>query len=88
MLAGLKRESPTIGGARRGCTPSPFTPAACCNLSPARAQLLRQGQLVEEDLVVQPNDMLVPVHTYDRLPMYFIYAGALAALRFSHCSAS
>eukprot|EP00197_Chlamydomonas_leiostraca_P015336 CAMPEP_0202861036 /NCGR_PEP_ID=MMETSP1391-20130828/2572_1 /ASSEMBLY_ACC=CAM_ASM_000867 /TAXON_ID=1034604 /ORGANISM="Chlamydomonas leiostraca, Strain SAG 11-49" /LENGTH=647 /DNA_ID=CAMNT_0049540355 /DNA_START=61 /DNA_END=2004 /DNA_ORIENTATION=- len=42
---------------------------------PARIKLLRGGVVHEEDIRVTPNDALVPVHTYDRLPTYFIYAG-------------
>ncbi len=30
---------------------------------------------MEASFVVHPNEMLVPVHTYDRLPTYFIFAG-------------
>jgi hypothetical protein len=51
-----------------------FLPVCCCWL---HSQLLREGAVVEEDIMLQPNDMLVPVHTYDRLPAYYIFAGAV-----------
>ncbi|KAL6765377.1 trypsin family [Haematococcus lacustris] len=41
----------------------------------ARVKLLREGKVREIEVVMQPNDMLVPVHSYDKLPTYFIYAG-------------
>ncbi|GFH06045.1 trypsin family [Haematococcus lacustris] len=40
----------------------------------ARVKLLREGKVREIEVVMQPNDMLVPVHSYDKLPTYFIYA--------------
>ncbi|GLI61623.1 hypothetical protein VaNZ11_004041 [Volvox africanus] len=41
----------------------------------AKVKVLREGQVLSYDLVVTPNDLLVPVHCYDRLPSYFMYAG-------------
>ena len=38
-------------------------------------QILRDGEQQEHDIELHPNDLLVPVHTYDRLPHYVIYAG-------------
>ena len=43
----------------------------CCLL----LQILRSGQVMEFDLNVYPNDVLVPVHQYDRLPSYYIFGG-------------
>jgi hypothetical protein len=51
-------------------TVPPWNTSSCLSL-----QLLRGGQIIEAEFVCSPNDMLVPVHTYDRLPTYFIYAG-------------
>ncbi|GFR50891.1 hypothetical protein Agub_g13182, partial [Astrephomene gubernaculifera] len=41
----------------------------------ARVKVLRDGQELCYDLAVTPNDLLVPVHCYDRLPSYFMFAG-------------
>ncbi|GIM10261.1 hypothetical protein Vretimale_14052 [Volvox reticuliferus] len=41
----------------------------------AKVKVLREGQVLSYDLAVTPNDLLVPVHCYDRLPSYFMYAG-------------
>lgn len=38
-------------------------------------KVLRKGEIHEYDIPVQPLDTLVPVHKYDQLPSYFIYAG-------------
>lgn len=36
-------------------------------------QVLREGRVLElDDLMVTPNELLVPVHCYDRLPSYFM----------------
>ena len=48
--------------------------APCAGLS-LGAQLLRDAKVIEQEVLLQPNDMLVPVHTYDRLPSYLIFAG-------------
>lgn len=48
--------------------------APCSGLSLC-AQLLRDAKVIEQEVLLQPNDMLVPVHTYDRLPSYLIFAG-------------
>eukprot|EP00955_Chlamydomonas_euryale_P090597 364557-Chlamydomonas_euryale.AAC.9 len=37
--------------------------------------LLRNGSQCEHNVDLHPNEMLVPVHTYDRLPSYYIFAG-------------
>ncbi len=37
--------------------------------------MLRDGEVLSFDLPVAPNDLLVPVHCYDRLPSYYMYAG-------------
>lgn len=37
-------------------------------------------------MLLQPNDMLVPVHTYDRLPSYLIFAGEGRARGVLTCS--
>jgi hypothetical protein len=39
------------------------------------AQVLRGGESLEYDLQLDPLQTLVPVHKYDQLPSYFIYAG-------------
>ncbi|KXZ41883.1 hypothetical protein GPECTOR_252g630 [Gonium pectorale] len=39
------------------------------------AKVLREGQVLSYDLTVTPNDLLVPVHCYDRLPSYYMFAG-------------
>ncbi|KAG2444359.1 hypothetical protein HXX76_001115 [Chlamydomonas incerta] len=41
----------------------------------AKLKVLREGQQLVFDMAVTPNDLLVPVHCYDRLPSYFMYAG-------------
>ncbi|PNW88079.1 hypothetical protein CHLRE_01g013300v5 [Chlamydomonas reinhardtii] len=41
----------------------------------AKLKVLRDGQQLVFDMPVTPNDLLVPVHCYDRLPSYFMYAG-------------
>lgn len=38
-------------------------------------QVLRSGEELEYEVVMQPLQTLVPVHKYDQLPSYFIYAG-------------
>ncbi|MEW5297330.1 MAG: hypothetical protein WDW36_000546 [Sanguina aurantia] len=38
-------------------------------------KVLRDGAPLEFNVDVQPNDQLVPVHQYDRLPSYYIFAG-------------
>eukprot|EP00798_Chlamydomonas_sp_ICE-L_P019921 gene19921-26625_t len=38
-------------------------------------KLLRDGKVQNHEVVVHPNELLVPVHTYDRLPSYLIFAG-------------
>jgi hypothetical protein len=38
-------------------------------------QVLRGGEELEYDLTLEPLQTLVPVHKYDQLPSYFIYAG-------------
>jgi hypothetical protein len=38
-------------------------------------QVLRSGAVLEYDLQLDPLQTLVPVHKYDQLPSYFIYAG-------------
>jgi hypothetical protein len=43
--------------------------------TPLFPQVLRDGQVLEYDIVLSPLDSLVPVHKYDQLPSYFIYAG-------------
>lgn len=43
--------------------------------STGRVKLLRDGLVSEHEVELRPNDMLVPVHTYDRLPSYLIFAG-------------
>ena len=40
--------------------------------SKATVKVLRDGKPLVFDLVVTPNDLLVPVHCYDRLPSYFM----------------
>lgn len=39
------------------------------------AQVLRSGEELEYEIEMQPLQTLVPVHKYDQLPSYFIYAG-------------
>lgn len=41
----------------------------------AKVTVLRDGEVLSFDLPVAPNDLLVPVHCYDRLPSYYMYAG-------------
>jgi hypothetical protein len=41
----------------------------------ARVKVLRDGEVMEFDTILQPVESLVPVHQYDKLPSYFIYAG-------------
>lgn len=43
----------------------------CC----VRMQVLRSGDELEYEIEMQPLQTLVPVHKYDQLPSYFIYAG-------------
>ncbi|WIA37685.1 hypothetical protein OEZ86_014578 [Tetradesmus obliquus] len=43
--------------------------------STARVKVLRGGSVLEYDLQLDPLQTLVPVHKYDQLPSYFIYAG-------------
>jgi hypothetical protein len=43
--------------------------------SPAHLKVLRDGTELEYDVVIAPLEALVPVHKYDQLPSYFIYAG-------------
>ncbi|KAF6257274.1 trypsin-like cysteine/serine peptidase domain-containing protein [Scenedesmus sp. NREL 46B-D3] len=43
--------------------------------STARVKVLRDGSSLEYDLQLDPLQTLVPVHKYDQLPSYFIYAG-------------
>ena len=38
-------------------------------------QVLRDGQVLDYDIPLSPLDSLVPVHKYDQLPSYLIYAG-------------
>eukprot|EP00878_Enallax_costatus_P026753 GHUV01028740.1.p1 GENE.GHUV01028740.1~~GHUV01028740.1.p1 ORF type:complete len:293 (+),score=101.63 GHUV01028740.1:117-995(+) len=38
-------------------------------------QVLRSGKELEYDIQLEPLQTLVPVHKYDQLPSYFIYAG-------------
>lgn len=38
-------------------------------------QVLRGGKEFEYDIALDPLQTLVPVHKYDQLPSYFIYAG-------------
>jgi hypothetical protein len=46
------------------------------NLTPfLTLQVLRGGDVLEYDLQLDPLQTLVPVHKYDQLPSYFIYAG-------------
>jgi hypothetical protein len=37
--------------------------------------VLRDGEVKEFDIMLQPVESLVPVHQYDKLPCYYIYAG-------------
>lgn len=37
--------------------------------------MLRSGEELEYEIEMQPLQTLVPVHKYDQLPSYFIYAG-------------
>jgi hypothetical protein len=39
--------------------------------------VLRDGQVLSYDMSVTPNDLLVPVHCYDRLPSYYMFAGVV-----------
>lgn len=41
----------------------------------ARVKVLRQGVVEEFEVVLQPVELLVPVHQYDRLPSYYIFGG-------------
>ncbi|KAG2493576.1 hypothetical protein HYH03_008095 [Edaphochlamys debaryana] len=41
----------------------------------ARLKVLRDGQVLPFEMTVTPNDLLVPVHCYDRLPSYYMFAG-------------
>jgi len=45
--------------------------------SAAPLKLLRRGKVMEAEVQLHPNELLVPVHMYDRLPSYFIYAGVV-----------
>lgn len=53
----------------------------CCDVScravlcRAVPQALRSGEELEYEIEMQPLQTLVPVHKYDQLPSYFIYAG-------------
>ena len=38
-------------------------------------QVLRDGAVHEFEMTVAPNELLVPVHCYDRLPSYFMFGG-------------
>jgi hypothetical protein len=38
-------------------------------------QVLRGGEELEYDLKLDPLQTLVPVHKYDQLPSYYIWAG-------------
>jgi len=44
-------------------------------------QVLRSGEELEYEVVMQPLQTLVPVHKYDQLPSYFIYAGVYVCMR-------
>lgn len=41
-------------------------------------QVLRNGEELEYEIELQPLQTLVPVHKYDQLPSYFIYAGKVS----------
>jgi len=41
----------------------------------AHVKVLRDGQVLDYDIPLSPLDSLVPVHKYDQLPSYLIYAG-------------
>jgi hypothetical protein len=43
--------------------------------STAHLKVLRDGSELEFDVVLSPLEALVPVHKYDQLPSYYIYAG-------------
>jgi hypothetical protein len=44
-------------------------------------QVLRNREELEYEIELQPLQTLVPVHKYDQLPSYFIYAGGHIATR-------
>jgi hypothetical protein len=47
----------------------------------AQVKVLRDGEVKQFDIKLQPVESLVPVHQYDRLPCYYIYAGGATAGR-------
>ncbi len=48
-------------------------------------KLLRDGKEIESECELHPNDLLVPVHTFDKLPSYLIYAGVWGDGTFGLC---